>query len=122
MSTAAHHPVLVAIGPLLDAVGGEIVEPADIEAGDIPIDWHGETVGAVRLGSLSEALERMIGQIEAELGGRLAVLGRVDKQLAVRLLDERGAFLLRKSIDEVAQRMGVSRITIYNYLTTVRTP
>jgi predicted transcriptional regulator YheO len=37
----------------------------------------------------------------------------------VRLLHERGAFLLRKAADDVADTMGVSRITIYNYLNAI---
>jgi predicted transcriptional regulator YheO len=44
----------------------------------------------------------------------------VGKQVAVRLLDEQGAFLLRKSIEYVADAMGVSRITIYNYLNAIK--
>ncbi len=37
----------------------------------------------------------------------------------MRLLDERGAFTLRKSIEDVADALGVSRITVYNYLNAV---
>ena len=37
------------------------------------------------------------------------------------MLDERGAFQLRKAIEDVAAMMGVSRITIYNYLNAIRT-
>lgn len=70
----------------------------------------------LHLDSLHVALERLITQVEQELGAPLAKLPRESKQEAVRLLDERGAFLLRKSIEEVADSMGVSRITIYNYL------
>ena len=33
-----------------------------------------------------------------------------------RRLDERGAFLIKKSVEQVAERLGVSRFTIYNYL------
>jgi predicted transcriptional regulator YheO len=62
----------------------------------------------------------MIEQVEVELGGQLPDLSREDKQRAVRLLDERGAFLLRRSVDEVADALGVSRITVYNYLNAVR--
>jgi predicted transcriptional regulator YheO len=32
------------------------------------------------------------------------------------LLDEQGAFTLRRAVEDVADAMGVSRITIYNYL------
>ena len=38
------------------------------------------------------------------------------KQLAVRMLDDRGAFALRRSVESVADAMNVSRFTIYNYL------
>lgn len=120
MSDAAAHPVFVAIEPLVAIVGGEVIDSAAIETGDIPIEWEGTVIGGIRLGSLSDALDRMVGHIESELGGPLAGLGRTEKQDAIRMLDEQGAFLLRKSIDDIADRMGVSRITVYNYLTLVR--
>jgi predicted transcriptional regulator YheO len=70
----------------------------------------------MRLPDLQGALGRLIGRVERELGGRLPDLSREDKQRAVRMLDEAGAFTLRRSIEDVADAMGVSRITIYNYL------
>jgi superoxide dismutase len=39
-----------------------------------------------------------------------------DKQAAVQMLHDRGAFELRRSVEAVAEAMGVSRFTIYNYL------
>ncbi len=78
------------------------------------------TLHGFGLGSLHDALGRMIAQVEMELGTSVAELAREDKQTAVRMLDERGAFLLRKSIEDVADAMGVSRITIYNYLNAIR--
>ena len=69
---------------------------------------------------LHGALGRLIEQVEEELGGRLADLSREGKQRAVRLLDDRGAFLLRRSVDDVADALGVSRITVYNYLNAIR--
>ena len=120
MTLVTHHPVFEAIQPLLTLVGGEILEPADLQPGDVTITWEGEVIGGIRLGSLSNALDRMVNYIEEELGGRLLDLSRKDKQAAVRLLDERGAFQLRRAIEDVAAMMGVSRITIYNYLNAIR--
>ncbi len=120
MTTFAHHPVFVAIAPLLEVVGGRVIEPGTLQAGDVPVSWEGEVIGGVRLESLSRALDRLIAHIEEELGGPLMDLPRQDKQAAVRMLDERGAFQLRKSIEDVAALMGVSRITIYNYLNAIR--
>ena len=54
--------------------------------------------------------------VERELGAPLPTLSREDKQRAIRLLDERGAFILRRAVEDVADAMGVSRITVYNYL------
>ncbi|HAZ33053.1 MAG TPA: transcriptional regulator, partial [Acidimicrobiaceae bacterium] len=46
-------------------------------------------------------------------------MSREDKQRAVRLLDERGAFTLRRAVEDLADAMGVSRITVYNYLNAI---
>jgi uncharacterized protein YqgV (UPF0045/DUF77 family) len=62
------------------------------------------------------SLERVIAEVEAELGGPLSSLSRVGKQRAVRLLEERGAFEMRKSVPAVAEALGVTRFTVYNYL------
>ena len=68
------------------------------------------------------ALDTMIAQVEADFDEPLAGLDRRGKQRAVGLLHERGAFALRRSIDGVATALGVSRITIYNYLNALEDP
>ena len=113
--------LFAALEPLLDAIGGDPVLTDEIEPGDISIEWEGKVVGAVRLPPLSHALDLLVARIEAELDAPLSELDRVGKQVALRRLDEQGAFLLRKSIEHVADTMGVSRITIYNYLNAIRT-
>lgn len=61
-------------------------------------------------------LDGMVRQVESELGARLSELDRPAKQRAVRLLDERGAFQVRRGVAEVAELLGVTRFTVYNYL------
>ncbi len=113
------HPLLDAIRPVVDAVGASLVAPGDREPSDVPLEWEGEVVGAGRMPPLHGALDRLIDTIEAEVGGKLPSLSREQKQLAVRLLDERGAFILRRAVEDVADAMGVSRITVYNYLNAI---
>jgi hypothetical protein len=110
------HPLLVALEPVADALGAQLVAGNRVRTGDIPLRWDGEIVGALRLPGVHGALDRMIGAVEEELGEALKDLSREEKQRAVRLLDERGAFQLRKSVEDVADAMGVSRFTVYNYL------
>ncbi|WP_246869142.1 helix-turn-helix domain-containing protein [Saccharopolyspora sp. ASAGF58] len=112
------HPLANAIAPLLEHVGGTAVPADKREPGDIVLYWDGAPAVAVRLPGeeLTSALDRIIRAVEGELGGRLPDLPRADKQRAVRLLEERGAFSMRKSVETVAKALGVSRFTVYNYL------
>ena len=112
----SRHPLLVALDPVADALGATLVPASEAGAGDIPLRWDGQLVGGLRLPGVHGALDRMIAAVESELGGPLAKLSREDKQKAVRLLDERGAFQLRRSVEVVADALGVSRFTVYNYL------
>jgi len=112
------HPLAAAIAPLLERIGATTVPLEQRRAGDIVLDWEGEPAVAVRVPGeeLTSALDRLIRTVETELGGNLPELPRADKQKAVRLLEERGAFTMRKSVETVAKALGVSRFTVYNYL------
>ncbi|MEV6279016.1 helix-turn-helix domain-containing protein [Nocardia sp. NPDC051832] len=132
----ATHPVLVTITPLLDRVGGRLVPPGDCGPDDIPLVWEGATLAAVRISEPEPAaaaaaaaaadptteggLARLLDAVAAELGSSLTDLKRADKQRAVRLLEERGAFSYRKSAETVAEALGVTRFTVYNYLNRTR--
>ena len=110
------HPLAHAIAPLLERVGGTAVPVDQREPGDVVLHWEGAPAIAVRLPGeeLTNALDRIIRAVETELGGPLPDLPRAEKQRAVRLLEERGAFTMRKSVETVAKALGVSRFTVYN--------
>jgi hypothetical protein len=110
------HPLLTAVKPILDAVGAQLISVDDARISDMALEWDGEIIAAVRLPQLYGALDRLIEQVEKELGCPLPNLSRHEKQLAVKMLDQRGAFILRRAVEDVADAMGVSRITVYNYL------
>ena len=108
-----------AVQPVIDAVGARLVTADEAEGSDVPLVWDGDMIAAVRLPPLHGALDRLIDAVETELGGQLPELTREQKQIAIRLLDERGAFILRRAVEDVADAMGVSRITVYNYLNAI---
>jgi HTH domain len=116
---AQSHPLVAAVAPLVEAMGGKLVSPRRMEATDVPLRWDGQVVAGVRLPPLHGALDRLIAQVERELGMRLADLDREQKQSAVAMLDDLGAFTLRKGVEDVADALGVSRFTVYNYLHAV---
>ena len=117
--TQPTNPLAQAIKPLVDAVGGSIVDIDAMEEGDIELRWDGVPAVGVRLIDIV-SLDRLVATVEDHLGSPLAELDRADKQRAVRMLDDRGAFRLRKSIEDIGAIMGVSRITIYNYLNATK--
>ena len=123
------HPLLLAIGPLIDRIGAAVVDPVDIQTDDIPLRWDGQVVAGIRLGASipdegpttadaeqTGGLDGIITDLEGQLGSPLAELDRPGKQRAVRMLEESGAFSYRKSVEAVAAALGISRFTVYNYL------
>ncbi len=110
------HPLLVALEPVADAMGATLVDPDEMCMGDIALEWDGEIVGGFRQAGLQYALDRLLAMAEADLGVPLDQLPREMKQSVVARLDAQGAFVIRRAVEEVADRMGVSRFTIYNYL------
>ena len=101
----------VVVNSLLDAAYG-----AGATCVQVHVSPHGDTPTRP---SLHGALDRLIDSVERELGAKLPHLTREEKQRAVRLLDQAGAFTLRRSVEDVADALGVSRITVYNYLNAI---
>jgi hypothetical protein len=119
------HPLLDAVRPLVERIGASLVSPGAIRPGDVPLEWEGAPVAGVRLPepAAPEAvgdLGLLLEELSRELGGPLSDLARAQKQQAVRLLEERGAFSYRKSVETVAEALGVTRFTVYNYLNRAR--
>jgi uncharacterized protein YqgV (UPF0045/DUF77 family) len=124
---------LDAVRPVVAALGGRIVSAAQISATTLPLKWKGEVVAGVDLvaqpaqqsqptqaAGFQNGLSALVGEVESTLGASLSDLDRALKQRAVRMLDERGAFLIRNAVEAVADTMGVSRVTVYNYLNATR--
>lgn len=81
---------------------------ADPDGGTSPAGEHEPHLG--------DALNRMIAAAASHVGVPPTEMSRSQKQQVVRYLDERGAFLIKKAVEQVAGELGVSRFTIYNYL------
>jgi hypothetical protein len=111
--------IVTMLQPLLDVLGCRVVSEADREGSDIPLTIEGRVVAIVRPPALHGALDRLIDSVEREIGTAVTDMDREQKQLAIRLLDDRGAFILRRAVEDVADAMGVSRITVYNYLNAI---
>ena len=67
-------------------------------------------------GHLGEAIDRMIDAAAEGIGMPVTEMSRSQKQEVVKYLDDRGAFLIKKAVEQVGARLGVTRFTIYNYL------
>lgn len=116
MSGAREHPLAVAVQPLVEAMGGRMLSPAEARGDDVVLSWEGEQVLAVRLPNLSESLDHLLLDLERRYGKPLKELDRKTKQSVVRTLEARGAFVVRHGVETVAAALGVSRFTVYNYL------
>jgi hypothetical protein len=75
---------------------------------------------AGRFTHVDRAIHELISMAEAQMRVSISQMTRRQKQQVVRFLDEHGAFNLRKSVETVADVLGVSRFTVYNYLDSSR--
>ncbi|MGL5540632.1 MAG: helix-turn-helix transcriptional regulator [Erysipelotrichaceae bacterium] len=99
--------------PLLDAQKAMVsligVTPADLEKSEQFLD-------------VSTMLDQLIASIELNYDRPLHMLHKSEKIKIVRLLDEKGAFLITKSGERICKLLGISKFTLYNYLDEVRQP
>jgi predicted transcriptional regulator YheO len=65
-------------------------------------------------------LEKMLQKAVGFIGRPVPKMNKADRLRVVEILDEAGAFELRKAVPAVAGYLGVTRFTIHNYLKEIR--
>jgi len=70
--------------------------------------------------SVDEVLETLIQNAISSIGKKTSDMTREDKVAVVAYLETKGAFLIRYSVERVAELLGLTKYTIYNYLDEIR--
>lgn len=70
--------------------------------------------------NVQELLDILIDESCNLVGKPVSIMNKEDKTRAIQYLDSKGAFLVKKSGDRVAEHFGISKYTLYNYLDTPR--
>lgn len=86
--------------------------PASERRADGPREHFGTDLVAVMDSMISDAMH--------EIGRPLENMSREDKISVLERLDQRGATQMRKSVEAIAKRLGISRVTAYSYLEEAR--
>lgn len=69
--------------------------------------------------SLNETVEAVMERAVKSMGKLPSAMSKAERVQFVGSLEDQGVFLIKGSVELVAQAMGVSRYTIYNYLKEV---
>jgi predicted transcriptional regulator YheO len=70
--------------------------------------------------SVDEVLETLIQNAISSIGKNPPDMTREEKVAIVAYLEAKGAFLIRYSVERVAELLGMTKYTIYNYLDEIR--
>ncbi|MDD4895166.1 MAG: PAS domain-containing protein [Atribacterota bacterium] len=70
--------------------------------------------------SLDDLMERLFSKAQQRIGKEINKMQKEDKIEMVRYLQKHGIFLVKDAIDRLAERLNVSRFTIYNYLAEIK--
>lgn len=65
-------------------------------------------------------MQNIVSSVINDIGKPISYLSKEDKVRIVKLLDEKGIFLIKGAVEYVADKLCVSRYTIYNYLEETR--
>ena len=76
--------------------------------------------GEIFADDIRDVVAGMITKIVNEMGKTPAAMSREEKMEVVKRLEERGAFLVKRSAEQVAEALDLSRYTIFAYLKEIR--
>lgn len=73
-------------------------------------------------GDVTELLDNLIQESIRHVGKPVGKMTKDDKKRGLQYLDARGALLIKKSADRIAQYYDISKYTLYAYLDQTRNP
>lgn len=80
-----------------------------------------EAAGAVNLGEIEHITEIVDDLIDKIIGTQdIAELRREEKLEMIRFMEQKGVFLIKGAIDKVANKLGISKVTVYSYIDEVK--
>jgi predicted transcriptional regulator YheO len=85
-------------------------------AGNLSPDYSRPELGEEFVADLGDMIDIIMADCEYRIGAVAKEMDRDQMIEVIRMLDHRGAFQVRNSAAMVADRLGVTRKTIYNYL------
>lgn len=68
------------------------------------------------VGDVNDVLKQLIQESKDRIGKPISFMDKEDKLKVIDFLDKRGVFMIKSSVEIIAEDLGVSRYTIYNYL------
>ena len=71
--------------------------------------------------NIDEILINLIDKAKEQVDKPIAYMNKEDKLKIIKFLDKRGVFKITKSVKTVAEKLNVSKFTIYNYLKEIKT-
>lgn len=71
-------------------------------------------------GDIRDVVDGMISRIVGEMGKAPVSMSREEKMQVVKRLEAHGAFLVKRSAEQVAEALDLSRYTVFSYLKEIR--
>ena len=71
--------------------------------------------------TLNETIASLVDPVVAKIGKQPVTMSKEERIELIHALEVQGAFLLRGMVDFMANHMGVTKFTIYNYIKEART-
>jgi len=70
--------------------------------------------------NIDDLLDRLFIKVKEKIGKPIEKMQKDDKLEVVRYLQKKGVFLVKGNIDKIANKLNVSRYTVYNYLSEIK--
>jgi predicted transcriptional regulator YheO len=104
---------------MFNKIVGEFCTTIDLDKEKLKNETKNET--ETFSNNVDEVLENIIQEAIEKIGKLVSIMQKDDKLLIVKIVEEKGGFLIKGAIDQLAAEISVSRYTIYNYLDELKT-